>query len=169
MVKEKQKKVKVRGTGCYDPETQKFGFTPFNEAPSTQKDVKSCAGGGKRWTTTGADPSKMITLKCKESSPDQYADLLAQFKALTKDMKPQQPEQMPERQRVVSEEGLQCWLNAQTQELTYTGTLNLERNFRSWQAELLRQVQILVRRLPASKQFNETINDIKKQGGTKNV
>ena len=38
----KEKKVKVRGTGCYDPETQKFGFTPFNEAPSTQRDVKNC-------------------------------------------------------------------------------------------------------------------------------
>ena len=80
----KSKKVRVRGTGCFDPEDNSFGFTPFNEAPSTQKDVKNCAGGGKRWTTTGADPSMMLSLKCKESSPDQYADLLAQFNALTK-------------------------------------------------------------------------------------
>ncbi len=157
------KKVKARGIGCYDPETQKFGFTPFNEAPSTQKDVKTCAGGGKRWTTTGADPSRMISLKCKESSPDMYSDLLAQFDALTKDLKPQQPVQQPEATRVVAEEGLECWLDEKTKELTYTGTLNLERNFRSWQGELLRQVQILVRRLPASKQFNETISDIKKR------
>ena len=53
----KIKKVKVRGTGTYDPETKKFGFEPFNEAPSTQQNVKTCAGGGKRWTTTGAAPS----------------------------------------------------------------------------------------------------------------
>ena len=58
----KQKKVRVRGTGCFDPETQKFGFEPFNEAPSTQTNVKTCSGGGKRWVTTGVDPSKMITV-----------------------------------------------------------------------------------------------------------
>lgn len=92
-----------------------------------------------------------------------YSDLLAQFDALTKDLKPQQPVQQLEVTRVVAEEGLECWLKEKEKELTYTGTLNLERNFRSWQAELLRQVQILVRRLPASKQFNETISDIKKR------
>ena len=70
------KKIKCRGVGSYDPETKKFGFEPFNEAPSTQKDVKNCAGGGKRWTTTGSDPSKMISLKSKESSADQYADFV---------------------------------------------------------------------------------------------
>ena len=66
----KPQKVKVRGTATLDPETNEFGFKPFDEAPSTQKDVKNCAGGGKRWVTTGANPSKMITLKSKESSPD---------------------------------------------------------------------------------------------------
>ena len=76
------KKIRVRGTGTYDPETQKFGFEPFNEAPSTQTNVKTCNGGGKRWTTTGSDPSKMISLKSKESSPDQYADFVRQFDAL---------------------------------------------------------------------------------------
>lgn len=155
------KKVRARGTGCFDLETQKFGFTPFNEAPSTQKNVKSCAGGGKRWTTTGADPSRMISLKCKESSPDMYSDLLAQFDALTKDLKPQQPVQQLEATRVVAEEGLQCWLDAKKAELTVRSTLDLNEHFRNWQAELLRQVQLVVRRLPASKQFNETISDIK--------
>ena len=50
-MEQKSKKIKVRGTGTYDPETQKFGFEPFNEAPSTQQNVKTCAGGGKRWVT----------------------------------------------------------------------------------------------------------------------
>ena len=166
MVNTKEKKIKVRGTGCFDPETQKFGFTPFNEAPSTQRDVKNCAGGGKRWTTTGADPSRMISLKCKESSPDQYADLLRQFNDLTKDLKPQTPQQ-PETTRVVKENGLECYLNEQTLELTVQTTLALPTHFRNWQAELLRQVQLVVRRLPANETFNKTINNLKKQGGTK--
>ena len=162
----KSKKVRVRGTGCFDPEDNSFGFTPFNEAPSTQTNVKNCLGGGKRWTTTGADPSKMITRKCKESSADQYADLLAQFKALTKDLKPKQPKQMPEQQRVVSEEGLQCWLDEQKGVVTFTGSIDLGKHSRDWQAEVLRQVQLVVRRLPANDNFNKLINNLKK-GGTK--
>ena len=110
-MKKETKRIKVRGVGSYDPETKKFGFEPFNEAPSTQQNVKTCAGGGKSWTTTGSDPSKMITLKCKESSPDQYCDLLNQFNALTKDLKPKQPVQMPDSMRVVKENGLECWLD----------------------------------------------------------
>jgi hypothetical protein len=163
----KQKKVKVRGTGTYDPETQKFGFEPFNEAPSTQKDVKTCAGGGKRWTTTGSDPSKMLSLKVKESSPDQYGDLARQFETLTRDLKPKKPVQMPEEQRVVREDDLQCWLNEEKREMTFTGTIDLRRHLRDWPAEVLRQVQLVVRRLPASDKFNKMINDIKKEGGNK--
>ena len=162
----KTKKVKVRGTGTYDPETKKFGFEPFNEAPSTQKDVKSCAGGGKRWTTTGSDPSKMISLKSKESSADQYADFVSQFNQLTKDLKPKQSVKMPDNLRVVSEDGLQCWLNESKGELTFTGTINIAKHSRDWQAEVLRQVQLVVRRLPASERFNKVINNIK-NGGNK--
>ena len=162
----KQKKVRVRGVGNFDFETKKFGFEPFNEAPSTQKDVKSCAGGGKRWTTVGSDPSKMISLKVKESSSDQYAELAKQFHLLTKDMKPKKPIELPAEQRVVNEDGLQCWLNVEKGQLTYTGTFNLSKHCRDWQAEVLRQVQLVVRRLPASERFIKLINDIK-NGGNK--
>lgn len=161
------KKIKCRGTGTYDPETQKFGFEPFNEAPSTQKDVKSCAGGGKRWTTTGSDPSKMISLKSKESSADQYADFVSQFNLLTKDLKPKQPVKMPDNLRVVFEDGLQCWLNESKGELTFTGTINIAKHTRDWQAEVLRQVQLVVRRLPASERFNKVISNIKNGGNKK--
>jgi len=157
----KTKKVKVRGVGSYDPETKKFGFEPFNEAPSTQTDVKNCLGGGKRWVTTGSDPSKMITLKSKESSADQYADFVSQFNALTKDLKPKKPVALPDSQRVVSEAGLQCWLNATKGELTFTGVIDLSKHPRDWQAEVLRQVQLIVRRLPASEKFKKLINNIK--------
>ena len=164
--KEKTKKVKVRGTGTYDPETNKFGFEPFNEAPSTQTNVKTCVGGGKRWITTGSDPSMMITLKSKESSPDQYADFVKQFEALTRDLKPKKPVALPDTQRVVDEDGLQCWLNEAKGELTFTGTISLTKNCRNWQAEVLRQVQLIVRRLPASEKFNKVISNIK-NGETK--
>ena len=161
---DKQKKVKVRGTGTYDPETKKFGFEPFNEAPSTQQDVRKCAGGGKSWLTTGSNPSRMFTLKTKASSPDQYADVLAQFKALTKDLKPKQPMKMPDSQRVVAEDGLQCWVNTKKGEMTFTGTIDLSRHPKDWQAEVLRQVQLVVRRLPANERFNKVLNIIN-QGG----
>lgn len=161
-----QKKVKVRGTGTYDPETNKFGFEPFNEAPSTQQNVKTCAGGGKRWVTIGSDPSKMITLKSKESSADQYADFVKQFEALTKDLKPKKPVAMPVEQRVVNENDLVCWLNEKKNEMTFTGTISLARHPRDWQAETLRLVQLVVRRLPACERFNKVINNIK-NGGNK--
>lgn len=155
---------KVRGTGIYSG--NEFTFKPCEEGPSSQTNVKTCVGGGKRWTTTGSDPSKMITLKSKESSPDQYADFVKQFEALTRDMKPKKPVALPDTQRVVDEDGLQCWLNETKGVLTYTGTFNLSKHCRDWQAEVLRQVQLIVRRLPASERFNKVINLIK-NGGTK--
>ena len=150
---------KVRGTGIYSG--NEFSFKPCEEGPSSQTNIKTCVGGGKRWTTTGSDPSKMITLKSKESSPDQYADFAKQFEALTRDLKPKKPVALPETQRVVDEDGLQCWLNEAKGELTFTGTISLTKNCRNWQAEVLRQVQLIVRRLPASEKFNKVINNIK--------
>ena len=163
-MKKAKNKLKVRGTGTYDPETKRFGFEPFNEAPSTQQNVKTCAGGGKRWTTTGSDPSRMMTLKCKESSADQYADLVAQFNALTKDMKPKKPVQMPESMRMVAEDGLQCWLDTEKGKMTFTGTVDLSCHCRDWQAEVLRLVQLVVRRLPSNENFNRVIKNIKNEG-----
>lgn len=154
---------KVRGTGIYSG--NEFTFKPCEEGPSSQINIKNCAGGGKRWTTTGSDPSKMITLKSKESSPDQYADFAKQFEALTRDLKPKKPVALPDVQRVVNEDGLQCWLNEAKGELTFTGIISLTKNCRNWQAEVLRQVQLIVRRLPASERFNKTISNIK-NGGT---
>ena len=162
----KSKKIRVRGTGCYDPSDNSFGFTPFNDGPSSQTNVKSCKGGGKSWETTGSDPSRMITLKTKMSSPDQYSDVLAQFNQLTKDLKPKKPMALPQELRVVKEQGLECWLDEEKNEMTFTGTIDLSRHSRDWQAEVLRQVQLVVRRLPASERFNKVINHIK-NGGTK--
>ena len=160
----KQKKIRTRGSGVFDPSDNSFEFLPFNEGPSSQTNVKSCAGGGKRWTTIGSDPSKMLSLKVKESSADQYSDLVRQFNLLTRDLKPKKPLVPPSEQRVVSEKGLECWLNPDKQELTFTGAIDLSRHPRDWQAEVLKQVQLLVRRLPASESFNKVINNIKNGG-----
>jgi hypothetical protein len=162
----KTKKIRVRGTGCYDPSDNSFDFTPFNDGPSSQTNVKTASGGAKRWTTTGADPSKMITLKSKESSADQYADFVSQFNALTKDLKPKKPVTLPDTLRVVKESDLECWLDEAKNEMTFTGKIDLSKHPRDWQAEVLRQVQLVVRRLPASERFNKVINLIK-NGGTK--
>ena len=164
-IEKKPKKIKTRGTGVFDPADNSFEYTPFNEGESSQKDVKNCLGGGKSWTTTGKDPSKMLTLKCKASSADQYSDLVAQFTALTKDLKPKKPVTLPDSLRVVKEEGLECWLDEQKSKMTFTGTIDLSRHSRDWQAEVLRQVQLVVRRLPASDRFNKVISNIKKAGG----
>ena len=106
----------------------------------------------------------MFTLKTKASSPDQYADVLAQFNALTKELRPKQPVQMPDSQRVVAEDGLQCWVNTKKGEITFTGTIDLSKHPKDWQAEVLRQVQLVVRRLPANERFNKVLNIIN-QGG----
>ena len=156
---------KVRGTGIYLGDG--FTFKPSEEGPSSQTNVKTCSGGGKRWTTTGSDPSKMISLKSKESSPDQYADFVRQFDALTKDLKPEKPVTLPDSLRVVKENGLECWLDEEKNEMTFTGTVDLSKHPRDWQAEVLRQVQLVVRRLPASERFNKVINNIKNLGNKK--
>ena len=72
----------------------------------------------------------------------------------------------PESMRVVKEDSLQCWLNATKCVVTFMGSIDLSRHSRDWQAELLRQVQLVVRRLPASERFNKVINHIK-NGGNK--
>ena len=159
----KQKKIRTRGVGIIDPSDNSFEFTPFNDGPSSQTNVKSCKGGGKSWETTGVDPSRMITLKTKMSSADQFSDILDQINALTKDMRHKKPMKLPESMRVVSEDGLQCWLNESKGELTFTGTINIAKHTRDWQAEVLRQVQLVVRRLPASERFNRVINIFKKE------
>ncbi len=159
-----QKKIKVRGTGTYDPSDNSFGFTAFNEGPSSQTKVKTVVGGGKSWETTGSDASRMITLKTKMSSPDQYADFVRQFNALTKDLQPKKPVAMPDSLRVVKEQGLECWLDEEKNEMTFTGKIDLSRHPRDWQAEVLRQVQLVVRRLPSNENFNRVINTLKKVG-----
>ena len=150
----KPKPRRVRGTGIYSDD--EFTFKPSEQREPTQLNVKT-SKGAKSWETTGSDPSRMICLKTKMSAPDQFAELTEQFNALTRDLKPKKSLTPPEEQRVVNEDGLQFWLSEQKGELTFTGKVDLSRHPRDWQAEVLRQVQLVVRRLPASDRFCQTI------------
>lgn len=160
----KSKKVKVRGTGCFDLNDNSFEFTAFNEAPSTQQNVKTCKGGKTFETTSVKKPLKVAHLTCPADSADPYAEYITQLGRLG--IKPKKPVAMPVEQRVVNENDLVCWLNEEKNEMTFTGTINLARHPRDWQAETLRLVQLVVRRLPACERFNKVINHIK-NGGNK--
>ena len=167
MTQQKQSKPqpqKVRGTGCF--EGDEFSFRPCEEGEPTQVNVKTCKGGKTYETTSEKKPQRVAHLSCPADAADPWREYTTQLKRLG--IKPQTPQQ-PETTRVVKENGLECYLNEQTLELTVQTTLALPTHFRNWQAELLRQVQLVVRRLPASETFNKAINHLKNQGGTRNV
>jgi hypothetical protein len=159
----KSKPRKLRGWATYKGEGE-FAFRPCEPGEPTQLNVRTTTGGKVFNTTSAKKPLQVAHLSCPADAADPWQEYTSQLQKLG--IKPQSPAKQPETTRVVQEDGLQCWLDEKKAELTYTGTLDLERNFRSWQAELLRQVQLVVRRLPASETFNKTINNLKK-GGTK--
>lgn len=160
----KPKPRRVRGTGTYVGD--EFTFTPYEQGEPAQRNVRTCKGGKVYETCSEKSPLKVAYLTCPANAADPWSEYTGQLERLG--IKPQKPKTMPDSQRVVAEEGLQCWLNAKKGEVTFTGTIDLNRHSRDWQAEVLRQVQLVVRRLPASDRFTKVINHIKK-GELKNV
>ena len=154
----KPKTRKLRGWATYKGD--EFAFRPCEQGEPTQLNVRTTTGGKVFNTTSAKKPLQVAHLSCPADAADPWREYTAQLLKLG--IKPQEPQEQPDTLRVVSEEGLQCWLNAQTRELTVQSTLDLGTHFRNWQAELLRQVQLIVRRLPASDKFNKTINNLKK-------
>jgi len=150
----------IPGIG-YDHENGDFEFRAYNKRQPAHQNVRKCQGGGQRYETTGKEPKQVLNLQCLLSAPDAYEQLSEQFDRLTKDLKPNAKRKLPERQRVVNEGGLQCWMNQSQQKLIYTGEIDLAAS-QNWQSELLRQAQLLVRRLPASEVFVKVIKSIKK-------
>ena len=151
---------KMRGVGTYEGDD--FTFRPCEQGEPTQLNVRTTTGGKVFTTTSSKKPQRVAHLSCPADTADLWREYTAQLKRLG--IKPLTPQQ-PETTRVVKENGLECYLNEQTQELTVQTTLSLPTHFRNWQAELLRQVQLVVRRLPANETFNKTINNLKNQGG----
>jgi len=158
----KPKPRKVRGTGTYLGD--EFTFTPYEQGEPAQRNVKTTKGGKVYETCSEKKPMKVAYLTCAADSADPWNEYTCQLKKLG--IKPQKPQQQPDTLRVVNESGLQCWLDETKEEMTFTGVINLGKHSRDWQAETLRLVQLVVRRLPANQQFNRVINSIK-NGGTK--
>lgn len=151
---------KVRGTGTFDGE--RFSFRPSEQGETTQLNVRNTTGGKLFTTTSARKPLQVAHLTCSADCADPWSEYIDQLKRLG--VKPQVMPRLPEILRVVSEDGLQCWLNEKKGEMTFTGTINLTQHHRDWQAEVLRQVQLVVRRLPSSEKFNKLIANIKKGG-----
>ena len=158
----KPKPRKVRGTGTYVGD--EFTFTPYEQGEPTQRNVKTTKGGKVYETCSEKKPMKVAYLTCAADAADPWSEYTSQLKKLG--VKPEKPQKQPDCLRVVAENGLQCWLNEEKGELTFTGTVDLSKNCRNWQAETLRLVQLVVRRLPANERFNRVLNLIK-NGGTK--
>lgn len=159
----KPKPRKVRGTGTYVGD--EFTFTPYEQGEPAQRNVKTTKGGKVYETCSEKKPMKVAYLTCAADAADPWSEYTSQLKKLG--VKPQKPKQQPDCLRVVKENGLECWLDEEKNEMTFTGTIDLLRHSRDWQAEVLRQVQLVVRRLPASDKFNRVISNIIKQGGNK--
>ena len=151
---------KVRGTGTYVG--NEFTFTPYEQGEPAQRNVKTTKGGKVYETSSEKKPLKVAYLTCAADTADPWNEYTSQLKKLG--IKPLKPQQQPDSLRVVAEEGLQCWLDEQKNEMTFTGTIDLTRHSRTWQAETLRLVQLVVRRLPANERFNKIVSNIKKGG-----
>lgn len=153
----KPKPRKVRGTGTYVGD--EFTFTPYEQGEPTQRNVKTTKGGKVYETSSEKKPMKVAYLTCAADAADPWSEYTSQLKRLG--VKPQKPIELPTEQRVVCESGLECWLDEKNGVMTFTGVVDLEKNSRNWQAETLRLVQLVVRRLPASERFNKIINNLK--------
>lgn len=145
----KPKPRKVRGTGTYMGD--EFTFTPYEQGEPTQRNVKTTKGGKVYETCSEKKPMKVAYLTCAADAADPWSEYTSQLKKLG--VKPQKPQQQPDSLRVVKEQGLECWLDEEKNEMTFTGIIDLSKHSRDWQAEVLRQVQLVVRRLPASERF----------------
>ena len=156
----KPKPRKVRGTGTYVGDG--FTFTPYEQGEPTQRNVKTTKGGKVYETSSEKKPLKVAYLTCAADAADPWNEYTSQLKKLG--VKPVKPVALPDSLRVVKENGLECWLNEDKHEMTFRGTIDLGKHHRDWQAEVLRQVQLVVRRLPASERFIKVINDIRKKG-----
>ena len=159
----KPKPRKVRGTGTYMGDG--FTFTPYEHGEPAQRNVKTTKGGKVYETSSEKKPLKVAYLTCAADAADPWNEYTSQLKKLG--IKPEKPIEVSSELRVVKEEGLECWLDEEKGEMSFRGTIDLSRHSRDWQAEVLRQVQLVVRRLPANDKFNKVINSLKK--GVNNV
>ena len=148
---------KVRGTGIYAGD--EFTFRPAEEGTPSQLDVKTCKGGKTFMTTSAKNPQKVAHLSWDANSPDPWTEYTNKLRLLG--IKPQGEQQQPAKERLVCEGGMEVFFNAKQRKLIYQGSIDLTQN-RNWQSEVMRQLQIIVRTLPANKKFISVINQLKR-------
>ncbi len=150
---------KMRGWATYLGD--EFLFKPTEEGTPSQLNVKTCKGGKTFETTSESKPLKVVHLTCPANTADPYAEYIAQLEHLG--IKPQLPQKLSPRQRLVGEGGVEVFLDAKNNMLTYQGSIDLAKN-PSWQSEVMRQLQLLMRTLPVHEKLTKVINKLKKGG-----
>ena len=150
----------VRGTASiYDDD--RIEFNPYAQGESTQLNVKTCKGGKTFETTSEKKPLKVVHLTCPANTADPWQEYNDQLEHLG--IKPKGEQQLPTKQRLIAEGGMQVYLDTKQGQLTYQGSIDLSKSV-NWQSELMRQLQLVVRTLPAEEKFKKIINKIKKGG-----
>lgn len=153
---------RVRGTATYLGD--EFSFRPTEQGEPAQLNVRSCKGGKTFETTSETKPLKVAHLTCPANAADPYSEYISQLERLG--IRPQKEQKMSEKQRLVSENGMDIYLDNKEGILSYQGTINLCKSL-NWQSEVMRQLQTIMRSLPAEKKFTQLISKLKK-GGLKN-
>lgn len=155
----KPKPRKLRGWATY--EGNEFTFKPSQQGEPAQLNVRTCRGGKLFTTSSVRSPLQVAYLSCPANTADLYAEYVGQLERLG--IKPQTEQQLPVKQRLVSEGGVEVFLDDKEGVLTYQGGINLNKQC-NWQSELMRQLQLVVRTLPAEERFCKCISKIKKGG-----
>ncbi|MBR3624759.1 MAG: hypothetical protein IKN48_00135 [Bacteroidaceae bacterium] len=150
---------KLRGWATY--EGDEFTFKPSEQGEPAQLNVRTCKGGKLFTTTSEKAPLQVAHLSCPANTADLYAEYVGQLERLG--IKPKTEQQLPVKQRLVSEGGVEVFLDDKEGVLTYQGSINLNKQC-NWQSELMRQLQLVVRTLPAEERFCKCISKIKKGG-----
>ena len=148
---------KVRGTATYLG--NEFIFKPAEQGEPTQLNVKTCKGAKTFETTSETKPLRVAHLTCPANAADPYAEYISQLEHLG--IKPVTEQKMSEKQRLVSDGGMEVFLNNKEGILTYQGCINLNKSL-NWQSEVMRQLQTIMRTLPAEKKFTQLITKLKK-------
>ena len=123
--------------------------------------VKTCKGGKTFETTSESKPLKVAHLTCPANAADPFAEYITQLENLG--IKPLGEQQFTVKQRLVNEGGMEVFLNTKQNTLTYQGIIDLAQN-RNWQSEVMRQMQVIMRTLPAHEKLTKVINKLKKGG-----
>ena len=150
---------KVRGTGTYVGD--EFKFTPYEQGEPAQRNVKTCKGGKVYETSSEKSPMRVAYLTCAANAADPWSEYTSQLERLG--IMPLSEKRLPAKQLMVSEGGMEVYLNQKQQQLIYQGTIDLQQSH-NWQSEVMRQLQIIVRTLPALETFKKVITKLKKGG-----